>query len=174
MARRSRRWRRFHGPAGSPGRGGRAVLGCSGGAVGANAAREAASSWRAQGQSSGVLILHRGHAPPASICIEVEGRCRNAASSFGSRIVLHLGAVPVPVLDGGGLVAGADVEVGDDERVGVDRVGEFGQQQRAVRGGGCAAAAPTDQWRPARDRGPGGPAGSAAGWRPATSSGSIR
>jgi hypothetical protein len=62
--------------------------------------------------------------------------------------VLDLGAVPVPVLDRGGLLAAGDVEVGDDERVSVDRfgggeLGEFGQGQGALVGvQGAASAGP--------------------------------
>ena len=57
--------------------------------------------------------------------------------------VFHLGAVAVPVLDLRGRGAGGHVEVGDDERVGVDGVGELGQGQRSlIRVQGSAASGP--------------------------------
>ena len=50
--------------------------------------------------------------------------------------VLDRGAVPVPVLDRGGPLAGGHVEVGHDERVAVDGVGggQLGERQGALVG----------------------------------------
>ena len=89
--------------------------------------------------------------------------------------VLHRGAVPVPVLGGHRLVWAGHVQVGQDERVGVDRpgTGQLGERQGAlVR---VQGAAPPGA-RVGRDllRVQQAPGGSAAGCPPATSPGSTR
>jgi hypothetical protein len=66
--------------------------------------------------------------------------------------VLDAGAVPVPVLGGGGLIRRGDVQVGQDEGIGVDRagLGELGDGQGALVGVQGAAAATGGRWTPAR------------------------
>src|SRR5262245_55811790 len=57
------------------------------------------------------------------------------ATMFGvTEDVFHTGAMPIPMLDRSSLLAGGDIKVGDDERVGVDRlsIGEFIQRQHTL------------------------------------------
>jgi hypothetical protein len=59
--------------------------------------------------------------------------------------VFDLGAVPVPVLDGGRFGRGRHIQVGEDEQVAIDRVGVsqlIQRQDTLVEGAGCGAAAP--------------------------------
>jgi len=70
------------------------------------------------------------------------GRCGRAAPCLLSPLILNGGPVPVPVLGRGGLARCADIQVGQDEGIGVDRVsaGQPGQGQGTL--GGVQGPAP--------------------------------
>ena len=76
----------------------------------------------------------------------LDGRCRRAAPSLLSRKMFsHRGALPVPVLYRNRLARAAHVQVGQDERVGVDRpgAGQLGERQGTlVRVQGAAPPGP--------------------------------
>ena len=91
----------------------------------------------------GELVQPGGHARgeqraphPGQVHLGISGgkMPESSAELAVTEDVLHRGAVPVPVLHSGRLVRGGHVQVGQDERVGVDRpgTGQLGERQGAL------------------------------------------
>ena len=107
--------------------------------------------------SQPAMVAREQRAPhPRAVDLRISGGevAQRGAVLGVAEDVLDAGAVPVPVLHRGRPVRGGHVEVGHDERVGVDRgggAGELGQRQGALVGvQGAPAPGPRVGARPAR------------------------